>query len=331
MKAYTVTGYKQALQVAQIDEPLVGDEDVLIAVEAVGLNQLDEKIRLGEFKLLLPYKPSFVLGHDVSGTVVAVGVHVSRFAVGDRVFARPRDGRIGTFTERIAADEADVAPAPSSVDLVQAASLPLVALTAWQALVEVGKVQPGQKVLIHAGTGGVGSVAIQLAKHLGAEVATTISGKNAEFVRELGADVVIDYRTQAFETELSGYDLVLDGVSAESVSKSLQVVRPGGKVIGIAGPPTPVFARSRGLNPVVRLVIGLLSRKVRGEAKRRGVDYEFLFMRADGAQLERIAGLVDDGTIRPVVGRIVDFEEIPAALTSLGHGLRGKAVARVGS
>ena len=164
----------------------------------------------------------------------------------------------------------------------EADSLPLVALTAWQALVERGPVQPGQKVLIHAGAGGVGSIAIQLAKHLGATVASTASGSSADFVRELGADTVIDYRTQDFEQLLTGYDLVLDSLRGENLEKSLRVLKAGNKAIGIAGPPDPTFACEAGLNPVLRVAITGLSAGIRRQAKKLGVSYEFLFMRASG-------------------------------------------------
>ncbi len=198
-----------------------GEHDVLVQVQAAGLNVLDEKIRAGEFKQILPYKLPLIPGNDVAGTVIRVGSKVRAFKPGDEVYARPPDqDRIGTFAERIAVDEADLALKPASITMEEAGSLPLVALTAWQALVEHGHVRPGQKVLIHAGAGGVGSIAIQLAKHLGgATVATTASAANLEFVQELGADTVIDYRSQDFEQLLSGYDLVLDS-SAERTSRS---------------------------------------------------------------------------------------------------------------
>ena len=200
-------------------------------------------------------------------------------------------------------------------------------MTAWQALVERGNVQPGQKVLIHAGAGGVGSIAIQLAKHLGATVATTASASNADFVRELGADTVIDYRTQDFEQLLSGYDLVLDSLGGENLEKSLRILKPGGKAIGISGPPDPAFARKAGLNPVLRLAITGLSSKIRRQAKKLGVSYEFLFMRASGDQLRQITALVDDGALRPIVGKVFDFAQTPQALQSLAKGgFRGKAV-----
>jgi NADPH:quinone reductase-like Zn-dependent oxidoreductase len=327
MRAFVFDKYKQAVHEADVPEPDVGDRDVLVSVVAAGVNQLDEKIRDGEFKAILPYKTPLALGHDVAGTVTRTGARVTRFTAGDQVFARPRDGRIGTFAERIAIDEADLAPAPATISPVEAASLPLVALTAWQALVVKGNVTPGQKVLVHAGAGGVGTVAIQLAKHLGAQVATTASGKNAEFVRDLGADVVIDYRTQDFETELSGYDLVLDSLGGENLEKSLRVLRPGGKAIGISGPPDPAFARAAGLNPVLRLAVSALSGKIRRQAKKLGVSYEFLLMAADGDQLRQIAALVEDGTLRPVVGKTFPFDQTPQALEALAQGgLRGKVV-----
>lgn len=327
MRAFVFDRYKQPVHEVEVPEPEVGDHDVLVRVTATSVNQLDEKIRTGEFKAILPYKTPLVLGHDVAGTVIRVGSKVQGFKAGDRVFARPRDHRIGTFAERIAVDEADLALAPENLSPAEAASLPLVALTAWQALVERGGVKPGHKVLIHAGAGGVGTVAIQLAKHLGTHVTTTTSGKNADFVRELGADEVIDYRTQDFETELSGYDFVLDSLGGKNLEKSLQILKPGGKAIGIAGPPDPVFARNQGLNPLVRVAITALSGKIRRQAKKLGVSYEFLWMHASGDQLRQIAALVDDGALRPVVGATFRFDEIPQALDALSEGgLRGKVV-----
>ena len=215
---------------------------MLVDIHAAGVNVLDAKIRDGEFKLFLPYKAPFVLGHDLAGVVTRVGSAVTRFAVGDEVYARPRDGRIGTFAERIAVHEDDLAIKPASLSMAEAASVPLVALTAWQALVERANLQPGQKVLIHAGSGGVGTYAIQLAKHLGATVATTTGTSNVEWVRDLGADVVIDYRTQDFETVVHDYDVVLDSQGGDTLAKSLRVLKPGGIAIGIAGPPDPDFA-----------------------------------------------------------------------------------------
>ncbi|MFT3832428.1 MAG: NADP-dependent oxidoreductase [Micropruina sp.] len=319
--------YKQPVHEADVPEPVVGDQDVLIRVDAAGLNHLDERLRAGEFKAILPYEPPVTLGHDLAGTVIRTGRSVTGFTAGDRVYSRPRDFRIGTFAERIAVDQADIAQAPASISTIEAASLPLVALTAWQALVDKASVQPRQKVLVHAGAGGVGTIAIQLAKHLGAHVATTVSGRNADIVRELGADVVIDYRTQDFATELSGYDIVLDPLGGENLARSLRVLRRGGKAVGISGPPTPEFAKAAGLNPFLRLAIAALSRRIRAQAKKLGVSYEFLLMRASGDQLRQIAELVNAGAVRPVVGATFGFDRTVQALESLGtSSIRGKAV-----
>ena len=329
MKVFILDRYgkKQALRLGDRPEPVPGPDDVLVEVEAAGLNILNSKIRDGAFKPILPYKAPLVLGHDLAGTVVKVGAKVRRFKPGDAVYARPRDGQIGTFAERIAVKEADLAPKPANLSMAQAASIPLVGLTAWQVLVERAQIKPGQKVLIHAGSGGVGTFAIQLAKHLGATVATTVSAANAAMVNELGADVVIDYRSQKFEEELSGYDVVLNSLDAGTLEKSLKVLKPGGKLISISGPPDPAFARAQGLNAVLRLVLRVMSAGIRRKAKRAGVDYSFLFMRADGGELDRITKLIEDGTIRPVVDRVFPFGQLNEAFAYIDTGrAKGKVV-----
>lgn len=329
MKAFVVDKYekKGALRLAELPEPTVRDDEVLVHIHATAVNLLDSKLRDGEFKVFLPYKPPFILGHDLAGTVVYVGAKVTAFKAGDEVYGRPRDFQLGTFADRIAVKAADLAPKPSNLSMEEAASLPLVGLTAWQALVDVGKVKPGQKVFIQAGSGGVGTFAIQLAKHLGATVATTTSAKNADLVRQLGADVVVDYKTQDFETVLSGYDLVLNSQDTVTLEKSLRVLKPGGLAISISGPPDPDFARSLGLNPVLKFVMGLLSGKIRKQARRLDVRYTFLFMRADGEQLRKITALVEAKIIRPVVDRVFPFEETPQALAYVESGrARGKVV-----
>ncbi|WP_104109652.1 NADP-dependent oxidoreductase [Arthrobacter sp. N199823] len=327
MRAFILSKYKTALHEADMPEPVVGDHDVLVRVLAAGLNQLDEKIRVGEFKQILPYKLPIILGHDLAGTVIRIGAKVRNFKPGDEVYGRPGTDHIGTFAERIAVPEQDLALKPASITMDEAGSLPLVALTAWQALVEIGHVQPGQKVLIHAGAGGVGSIAIQLAKHLGAEVATTASAANANFVRSLGADHVIDYRSEDFEQRLSDFDFVLDSLGGEHLQKSLRILKRGGTAVGISGPPTPEFARRAGLNPVLRLAVTVISSKIRKQAKRIGVNYQFLFMRASGDQLRDITALIDSGAIRPIVGRVFPFDDTVQGLESLATGgNRGKAV-----
>ncbi|MDZ7875095.1 MAG: NADP-dependent oxidoreductase [Rhizobium sp.] len=331
MQAFVVDKYKKngPLRLAEVPAPEIGANDVLVCIEATAINLLDSKIRDGEFKLFLPYRPPFILGHDLAGTVIRVGANVRQFKSGDEVYARPRDHRVGTFAEMIAVDAADLALKPTSLSMEQAASIPLVGLTAWQALVEVGKVKPGQKVFIQAGSGGVGTFAIQLAKHLGAIVATTTSAANIELVKSLGADVVIDYRAQDFEQVLSGYDLVLNSQDAKTLTKSLNVLKPGGKLISISGPPDVPFAKSLKLNLFLRLVMRMLSRNILKKAKSRGIDYSFLFMRADGQQLREIAILIDAGVIRPVVDKVFPFAQTADALAYVETGrAKGKVVVR---
>ena len=220
VKAFVVARYGTSeVRAADVPEPRPGLRDVLVKVSAASINPLDSMVRNGEFKQLLKYKPPFVLGHDVAGVVTEVGADVRGFAVGDEVFARPRDLRIGTFAEYIAIDEDDVALKPATLSLQEAAAVPLVALAAWQMLVERAHIQPGQRVLVHAGTGGLGSTVIQLAKHLGAHVATTANGTKEQLVRDLGADVVIDYTTEDFAEMLSGYDLVVDSRGGENFAQ----------------------------------------------------------------------------------------------------------------
>ncbi|MDF0544950.1 NADP-dependent oxidoreductase [Sphingobium sp. H39-3-25] len=291
MKALILDRYgkNSPLRLGETAEPAVGDDDVLVEIHATGLNLLDSKIRSGEFKPILPYKPPIVLGHDLAGVVISVGRRVKGFKPGDEVYGRPRDGRIGTFAETIAVNETDLALKPKNLSMEEAASIPLVGLTAWQALVDIAKLRKGQKILIHAGSGGVGTFAIQLAKHLGASVATTTGPSNIDLVKSLGADVVVDYKSRAFEEVLSGYDVAVNSLGPDTLVKSLDVLKPGGKLISISGPPDPDFARAQGLNFVLRLVLRLLSFSIRRKAKARNVRYAFLFMRANGDQLEGIA------------------------------------------
>jgi NADPH:quinone reductase-like Zn-dependent oxidoreductase len=321
MKAFVVAQYgKDGFRAADVPAPKVGSNDVLVKVSAASINPLDKMVRNGEFKQLLKYKPPFVIGHDVAGVVTQVGATVTDFKVGDEVYARPRDLRIGTFAENIAIDQNDVALKPASLTLHEAAALPLVALAAWQILVERAQIKPGQKVLVHAGAGGLGSTVIQLAKHLGAHVATTTSGATEALVRDLGADVVIDYTKQDFSEVLSGYDLVLDSLGGENLMKSLTVLKPGGLAIGVSGPPDAGFAKQLRAPKPFEFVLSFLSRKVRSAAKKLGVRYSFFFMRADGAQLAKLAALYDAGHLRPVLDRTFAFDQTLEALAYVESG-----------
>ena len=329
MKAFVVSRYgKDTVRAAEVPKPTVGRRDVLVKVSAASINPLDSMVRNGEFKQLLKYKPPFVLGHDVAGVVTEVGAEVKVFAIGDEVFARPRDLRIGTFAEYIAIDQADVALKPATLSLCEAAAVPLVALAAWQILIERAHIQPGQKVLVHAGTGGLGSTVIQLAKHLGANVATTASGAKEQLVRDLGADVVIDYRTTDFADVLSGYDLVVDSLGGDNLMKSFAVLKPGGLAIGVTGPPDAEFAKQLGAPKPIEFVLSFLSRKVRKAAKKLGVRYEFFFMHASGDQLRELAALYDAGELSPVIDSTFTFGQTPEAIAfaESGKAKAGKVI-----
>src|SRR5438094_2904534 len=238
MKAFVVDRYKSksAVRLREMPEPEVRHDDVLVQVHAASLNQLDSKIRDGEVKLILPYRLPLILGNDVAGVVVRVGSNVRRFKLGDEVYARPHKDRIGAFAEFISMNEDDVALKPKELTMEEAASIPLVGLTAWQALIERANLKKGQKILIHAGSGGVGTFAIQLAKHVGATVATTTSTANIDLVKSLGADVVVDYKKEDFADVLRDCDLVLNSLGKDTLKKSLRVLKPGGKLISISGP-----------------------------------------------------------------------------------------------
>ncbi|MGW7456706.1 NADP-dependent oxidoreductase [Streptomyces sp. NPDC054797] len=334
MKIYLIEKYgdQSVVRAAELPPPEPGADDVLVEIHAASVNPLDFKIRDGALRMILPYRLPLVLGNDLAGVVVQVGSAVTRFAVGDEVYARPDRDRIGTFAELIAIHQNDLAHKPATLTMAEAASLPLVALTSWQALVERARVQPGQRVLIHAGSGGVGTVALQLARHLGAHVATTASAANAALVKELGADVVIDYRAQDFGELLDGYDVVLDILGGKTLEKSLRVLKPGGKVISIAGPPDAEFARELGANPILRQAMNALSFTTRRHAKRRGVSYSFLFMKASGDQLRELTRLIDGGAIRPVVDRVFPFDQTREAMeyAEKGRAKAGKVVIAMG-
>jgi NADPH:quinone reductase-like Zn-dependent oxidoreductase len=327
MKAFVVTHYgPDGLEAAEVPAPTVGPRDILVEVRAASINPLDTMTRNGEFKQLIKRKRPFVLGHDVSGVVLRIGSGVTEFASGDEVYARPRDLRIGTFAEQIAVDADDVARKPVSLTFEEAAAVPLVALAAWQALVDVADVQPGQRVLVHAGAGGLGSTVIQVAKHLGAHVATTAHAKDISRVRDLGADEVIDYTAVDFSEVLSDYDVVLDSLGVASLRKSLTVLKPGGLAISVVGPPDPAFATQLG-RPRFRPVMALLSRNVRREARKLGVRYSFMFMKASGAQLNVLAELYDTGALRPVMDRTFTFEDTLDAMAYVEAGeANGKVV-----
>lgn len=332
MKAYTINKYgkTEKLQVTELDVPPIADHQVLVEIHAASINQLDVKIKKGEFKLFMPYKFPLILGHDLAGVVIRAGSKTSRFKPGDEVFARASDFNIGTFAQYIALNENDLAQKPTNISMEEAAAVPLVALTVWQAFVEKAELKSGQKVFIQAGSGGVGTIAIQIAKHLGAVVATTSSALNFPLVKRLGSDVLIDYRTQDFEAILEQYDLVLHSQDNKTLEKSLRILKPGGKVISISGPPDLDFAKKAGVTWPIRTIISLMSRKVRKQAEKLHVDYSFLFMQANGNQLAEIGSLIQSGVVQPVIDKIFPFEQANEALSYVQSGrAKGKVVLKI--
>jgi NADPH:quinone reductase-like Zn-dependent oxidoreductase len=332
MKAFILDSYGRGkpLRLGEMPQPVLKDTDVLVEIHAASVNPIDTKIRNGDFKLILPFKLPVALGSDLAGVVTQVGARVTSFKPGDEVFAHPDASIVGTFAEYIAVPEADLALKPKSLTMEEAASVPLVALTAWQALFDRAHVKKGDKVFIQAGSGGVGVFAIQLAKHAGAIVATTAGAGSADLVSGLGADIVIDYRREDCAAMLGGYDVVLNSQDAATLAKSIGILKPGGRVISISGPPDPAFAKSIGANWFVQQVMRLLSAKARGQARRQGVDYSFLFMQANGAQLARIAALIDAGSVRTVVDRVFPFAETNAAMDYVETGrAKGKVVIKI--
>lgn len=332
MKAFILDRYgkKSSVRLGEMPEPELRDNEVLVRVHAAGVNLLDSKIKSGEFKLVLPYRLPLILGHDVAGVVLRVGPRVRQFKPGDEVYSRPDDFRIGAFAEFIAIRESSLAIKPKALTMEEAASIPLVGLTAWQALIEKANLKKGQKVFIQAGSGGVGTFAIQLAKHLGAFVATTTSAANVDWVKRLGADVVIDYKKEDFENILHGYDVVLNSQDRETLAKSMSVLKPGGKLISISGPPDPAFGEEIGAPWFVKSIMRLLSFGIRRKAKRSKVGFSFLFMKANGGQLREIGALIDSGAIRPVVDRVFPFESTREAMDYVETGrAKGKVVVKM--
>jgi len=331
MKAFTIQRYSKTdhLEMADVPKPIIKADEILVEIHSASVNQLDNKLKSGEFKMMLPYKFPLILGHDVAGIVVEIGSKVTKFKVGDLIFSRLPDFQIGAFAEYVAINENFVAPKPKNISMEKAASIPLVGLTVWQAF-EKAKLKKGQKVFIQAGSGGVGIFAIQLAKHLGAVVATTTSAKNVQLVKDLGADVVIDYKTQDFENILKDYDLVLNSQDQKTLEKSIRILKPGGKVISISGPPDVDFAKKLALNFFLKAVMFLLSFQTKKLAKKQNVDYSFLFMEANGDQLNEISKLIESGIIKPTVDKSFPFEQTNYALNYVDSGrAKGKVIIKI--
>jgi NADPH:quinone reductase-like Zn-dependent oxidoreductase len=332
MKALVLKRYGglDQLEFADMPRPRIGPDEILVQVHAAGLNPIDYTIPTGTFKPILHLQLPAIVGSDLAGIVVEVGGRVSRFTVGDAVFASIFDLAGGSLAEFVAVPEFAAALKPANLDFVQAASVPMVALTSWQALTERMQLKRGQKVFIPAGSGGIGTMAIQLAKHLGATVGTTTSTANLELVRSLGADEVVDYKKQQFEQVLHGYDAVLGTVRGDGLEKIMAIIKPNSEIVSLVGPPDAAFARGRGMNLFMRFVFGLLSRKIIRLAKKRASHYSFLFVRPDGGQLGKIGALLAKSQIRPVIDKVFPFDQAKEGLAYLQQGrAKGKVVVQL--
>ncbi|HMM55100.1 MAG TPA: NADP-dependent oxidoreductase [Candidatus Desulfobacillus sp.] len=323
-------GGRDVVELGELAEPRAGPGELLVEVHAASVNPVDYKIRDGMLKPILSFGFPLILGNDFSGVVRAAGPGATRLRPGDAVFARMDKKRIGAFAELAVVAEADAAPKPANLSHVEAAAVPLAGLTAWQALFEIGGLGVGQKVLIHAGSGGVGSFALQFARHAGATVATTVGARNAELARSLGADIVIDYKAQRFEDVVGECDLVFDTQAGDVRRRSFAVLKRGGTLVSIAGKPDSRLAREWGLNPLLGLLLDLLNFQTLRQARRQGVRYEYLFMHPSGAQLEEIGRLIEAGKFRPVIDRVFPLEQVREALSHVeaGHAT-GKVVVAV--
>jgi alcohol dehydrogenase len=332
MRAFLLDGYgaiADHVKLAEVADPVPGPSDVLIEIHAASLNPIDFKIVRGDLKRVSKYQLPRTFGFDASGVVLSAGTRATRFKAGDAIYVRSSRETIGTFAERIALPEKFVARKPASVSHAEAAALPLVGLTTLQGFAKVGA-RAGQRILIHAGAGGIGTFAVQYAKHIGLHVTTTTSSKNADFVKSLGADTVIAYDRQNYLEQGGGYDIVYDTLGGAFTVDAFKVVKRGGAVISLSGPPDRDFARREGAGRLVRVAVWLMSRKVYAASEKAGASYCWFFTEPSGDQLREIAGLVEAGAIKPVIDREFAFDQLPEALAYLEKGrARGKVVLKV--
>jgi len=331
MKALILKRYgDKQVDFADVQKPEIKPDELLVQVHAAGLNPIDNMIPKGSFKPILKFNLPVPLGSDLAGVVVEVGSEVTRFKPGDPIFASVFDLGTGSLAEFAAVPESVAALKPANLDFVQAASIPMVGLTSWQAIKKRMRLKPGQKIFIPAGSGGIGSFAIQLAKLLGAKVGTTTSTGNIDWVKSLGADEVIDYKQQEFDKVLQGYDAVLGTVRGDAIEKSLHILNPEARIVSLVGPPDATFARERGMSFLMRLMFSMLSFKIIRHAKKRAADYSFLFVHPDGQQLAEIGTLLDAGYIVPVIDKVFPFDQAKEALAYLEKGrAKGKVVVKM--
>ncbi|MFL0488146.1 NADPH:quinone reductase [Bacillus sp. AFS054943] len=331
MKAMIIDKYGKApMRMTEVPTPEINEYEVLAEIHAASINPIDFKIRDGKVKMLLKYEMPLILGNDFSGVIVKVGAKVTRFKVGDAIYARPRKNKIGTFAEYIAIHEDDIALKPKNLSFEEAASIPLVGLTSYQALHDIMHLQQGQKILIHAGSGGVGTFAIQLAKIMGATVTTTASEAGADLVKSLGADEMINYKTEQFEEVLKDYDAVFDTIGGATLEKSFNIIKNGGNIVSVSGMPNARFGKEFGSGFFKTLLFSLASKKLTALEKKHNAQYSFLFMKPSGDQLRIIANYIEAGKIKPIIDRIFPFEDAQKAMEYSESGrAKGKIIVKI--
>ncbi|KAA0743660.1 NADP-dependent oxidoreductase [Bacillus sp. AY3-1] len=331
MKAMIIDKYGKApMRMAEVPTPEINEYEVLAEIHAASINPIDFKIRDGKVKMLLKYEMPLILGNDFSGVIVKVGSKVTRFEVGDEIYARPRKNKIGTFAEYIAIHEDDIALKPKNLSFEEAASIPLVGLTSYQALHDIMHLQKGQKILIHAGSGGVGTFAIQLAKIMGATVTTTASEAGANLVKSLGTDEIINYKTEKFEEILKDYDAVFDTIGGTTLEKSFNIIKSGGNIVSVSGMPNARFGKEFGSGLFKTFLFSLASKKLTALEKKHNAQYSFLFMKPSGDQLRTIANYIEAGKIKPVIDRVFPFEDTQKAMEYSEAGrAKGKIIVKI--
>ncbi|WP_212937019.1 NADP-dependent oxidoreductase [Bacillus hominis] len=331
MKAMIIDKYgKIPMRMTEVPTPEINEYEVLAEIHAASINPIDFKIRDGKVKMLLKYEMPLILGNDFSGVIVKVGAKVTRFKVGDEIYARPRKDKIGTFAEYIAIHEDDIALKPKNLSFEEAASIPLVGLTSYQALHDIIQLQQGQKILIHAGSGGVGTFAIQLAKIMGATVTTTASEAGANLVKSLGADEIINYKTEKFEDILTNYDAVFDTIGGTTLEKSFNIIKSGGNIVSVSGMPNARFGKEFGSGFFKTLLFSFASKKLTALEKKHNAQYSFLFMKPSGDQLRIIANYIEAGKIKPIIDRVFPFEDAQKAMEYSESGrAKGKIIVKI--
>lgn len=321
---------KFPMRMTEIPTPKIDEYEVLAEIHAASINPIDFKIRDGKVKMLLNYKMPLILGNDFSGVIVKVGSKVTRFKVGDEIYGRPRKNKIGTFSENIAIHEDDIALKPNNLSFEEAASIPLVGLTSYQTFHDIIRLKKGQKIFIQAGAGGVGTFAIQLAKLMGATVATTTSEAGTKLVESLGADEIINYKVENFEDKLRNYDAVFDTLGGKNLERSFEVLRDGGKIVSVSGLPNARFAKEYGSGFLKQMLFSLASSKLTALEKKHNVQYSFLFMKPSGEQLSTIANFIEAGKIKPVIDRVFLFEDAQKAMEYAETGrAKGKIIVKI--